>query len=461
MKRDTIHMNPGRSLAPPIEKNLQHTEKIKGLTLSLVRGFFKTAYCRGFSLVLWDGTSVPACGHVSFVIHLKTPFALRAAMMPALSLDPTDRTLNPGRAFVEGFFDVTGDIGEAFDAIMDAYFHLSKREWIRLLIGLLQLPSPPYTLAAPPRSLAGEKHSSKRDAAAVSAHYDIPAEFYKTFLDPELLYTCAYFSEGIETLEDAQLAKMDYICAKLRLKAGERFLDVGCGWGALSMRAAERFGARVHGITLSQLQYEEASRRVAERNLGDRVTIECRDYRTIPAESYDKVAAIGITEHIGRERLDEYFQVMYRALHPGGLFLNHCLTEQWAKRQGVRAGGFIGRYVFPDGELLPISMVLTAGERAGFEVRDVESLREHYLRTAAFWIANLEAAAAQAAAITNERIVRIFRLYMVGFEQHFKHGRIGLHQALLERPQPDGKTELPLTRRDLYSALSEVRTSAI
>ena len=372
---------------------------------------------------------------------------------------------NMGRAFVEGLLEITGNVEAAVDTLMHV-LHKQPRPDARTLLNVLLLPRTPLLPRSPGEMIRGRKHSQARDAAAIAAHYDQPAAFFKTFLDPELVYSCAYFDEGAQTLASAQFAKIDLVLAKLRLAPGERLLDIGCGWGALSFRAAERYGARAHALTLSRGQYEEASRRVAERKLEDRVTVELRDYRTVPAESYDKIAAIGITEHIGREQLAEYFEIMHRALRPGGLFLNHCITDQESERHGMRRNGssvhteyamrkkngFINRYIFPDAELLRISKILLTAEGAGFEVRDVENIREHYARTCREWVANLEANAEAAVAATDERIVRMWRLYMAGSAQGFASGRLGLCQALLERPRPDGKSDLPPTRRDLYTS---------
>jgi cyclopropane-fatty-acyl-phospholipid synthase len=436
------------SLSP---HSTSQNEQIKQRTLQIVQLFFKDAYCRNYSLSLWDGTLLPAREHEYFTVYLKTPFALRAAMMPTLHIDPIERSLNPGRAFIENFFDVRGDLEIAFNTITQAFNNCSKRDALKLFVSLLRLPRVSYTSQDRLRKRQGLRQShARRNIATIESHYDQPVEFFRTFLDSELVYSCAYFDEEAHTFDQAQLAKLDHVLAKLRIAPGERFLDVGCGWGGLIIRAAERYGAVAHGITLSRVQYEEVRRRIAERNLADRVTVELRDYRAIPADSYDKISSIEMLEHVGREQLAAYCSAVYRALRPGGLFLNQCITDQSPKRQGVRAGGFIGRYVFPDGDLLPISTIVAAAERAGFEVRDVESLREHYTRTCRAWVAALESGAAEAAATTSERTVRIWKLYMACSILGFADGRLGIFQALLERPRSDGKSNLPLTRRDLY-----------
>jgi cyclopropane-fatty-acyl-phospholipid synthase len=244
---------------------------------------------------------------------------------------------------------------------------------------------------------------------------------------------------------------MDYVLHKLRLRPGERLLDVGCGWGGLVLRAAQRFGATVLGITLSARQLEEARRRIEEAGVRDRARVELRDYRDLSGERFDKIVSIGMFEHVGRAKLPEYFRMIYRALRPGGLFLNTGISHQDSRTSG-KVTGFIEHFLFPDGELVPISEALSISERAGFEVRDVESLREHYMRTTRAWVANLERNRTAAVAAAGEVTYRLWRLYLAGSAQGFRTGRIGIYQALLARPHVSGPVELPATRRDLYAA---------
>jgi cyclopropane-fatty-acyl-phospholipid synthase len=295
----------------------------------------------------------------------------------------------------------------------------------------------------------------RRDREAVRHHYDVSDDFYRLFLDDALVYSCAYFPEGGETLEAAQRAKLDLVCRKLALRPGERFLDVGCGWGALVEHAAAAYGARARGITVSANQLATARGRLARAGTG--ATVEARDWRTLePGAPFDKIASVGMMEHVGRARLGAYFRSVHRLLRPGGLFLNHAIADASGGRRTLawahqRGGGFIWRYVFPDGELLPVSEVVAAAERAGFEVRDLESLREHYAETLAHWLARLEARFDEAVAIAGERRARLYRLYLAGSAVGFRLGRTSVYQLLLARRTPSGRAEaLPRCRAEWY-----------
>jgi cyclopropane-fatty-acyl-phospholipid synthase len=413
-------------------------------TLTLIRGLFGERLGRDVGVRLWDGTAlVPP--DASFTLILNTPYALRAALTP-----PLDR--NPGKAFVEGWFDIEGRLEDAVDAIERAVDTLPRLALARLAPLVVRLPSPPREEHDGGARLGGRRHSKARDAAAVGFHYDQPVEFYRTFLGDELVYSCAYWDEGVTTLDDAQRAKLDYVLDKVRLRAGQSFLDIGCGWGALVMRAAER-GANALGITLSRRQYEEAQRRIAERGLGERARVELRDYRDLGGRRFDAMASVGMVEHVGQARLVEYFACAFQALRDGGLFLNHGITKQGRDGKPWRAGAdFIGRYVFPDGELLPIDFTTRAAERAGFEVRDVENLREHYARTLRSWVANLAQHYQAAIDASDWRTERIWRIYMTGSARNFALGRMGLMQTLLAKPGRGGESDVPPTRRDLYLA---------
>ena len=238
---------------------------------------------------------------------------------------------------------------------------------------------------------------------------------------------------------------------RLQVRPGDRILDIGCGWGALVLRAAEHFGAHAVGITLSRAQYEIAQRRIAEKGMQGRASVELRDYREPWANtSFDEIVSVGMFEHVGRAKLSAYFRAAYDALRPGGLFLNHGIAEQSVGRRGGKSSGFIDRYVFPDSELVSISDGLRVAERVGFEVRDVENLREHYTRTLRHWVANLERNREKIIAATNLATYRSWRLYMAGSAQGFRSGRMGLYQSLLAKPRDDGGVELPLTRQALY-----------
>lgn len=406
----------------------------------MLRLLFGDAYARNVGIALWEGTRVDP-EDARFVLRVATPGALRVGLA-----HPID--LNAGRAFGAGLLDVEGDLEAAVDAFSRASRAMTMSSFVRVASLLRRLPSTP-----PPRlreaHLYGLLHSRARDRAAVSFHYDRSVEFYRTFLDRDLVYSCAYFDDAIDSLDAAQSAKLDYSLRKIRLAPGERLLDIGCGWGALVIRAAQRFGATALGVTLSRLQYEEAQRRIAEAGVADRARVELRDYRELRGERFDKIVSVGMFEHVGRPRFKHYFGTAYEALRPGGLFLNHAIADQSRGRSG-RAAGFMGRLFFPDGELVGAGDALRAAERAGFEVRDVENLREHYTRTLRAWRSNLERNRDAAIAASDESVYRLWRLYLAGSAQGFNVGRLGVFQALLARPYSDGRVELPPTRRDLY-----------
>ncbi|MGA8574752.1 MAG: cyclopropane-fatty-acyl-phospholipid synthase family protein [Candidatus Cybelea sp.] len=409
------------------------------LAVAALRLVFGGAYARQFGIRLWDGTRVFGSEGERFVLLVNSPGALRAAFTPPLEL-------SSGRAFGAGLLDVEGDLECAVDALLASSASLRGRDLLRLAALLRRLPKvrPPQLREA---KLRGRTHSRARDRAAIGFHYDQPIEFYRSFLDRDMVYSCAYFDDGVETLDDAQSSKLDHTLRKLRLRPGERLLDIGCGWGALVIRAAQ-LGAYALGITLSRLQYEEARRRIAAAGVSAFATVELCDYRELRGERFDKIVSVGMFEHVGRSRFAQYFAAAYEALNPGGLFLNHAIAERARKRQAIR---FVGRFIFPDGELVTLSEGLNAAERAGFEVRDVENLREHYARTLRAWVANLERNRAAAIAAAGESSYRLWRLYLAGSAQGFSIGRMGVYQSLLARPHDDGRVELPPTRRDLYA----------
>lgn len=400
---------------------------------------FGEDYGRKFGVRLWDGTRIG--NGVPFVLDVRDPGALRAALRSPVEL-------SAGRAFAAGLIDCEGDIELAIDALLRAAGSLDATRVMKIWMLTKRLPPasmPPLREAR----LRGSRHSRQRDLAAIGFHYDQPLSFYRAFLDSRLVYSCAYYDDAVESLEDAQLGKLDYTLRKLRLAPGESFLDIGCGWGALVIRAAERFGARAVGVTLSRSQYEEGNRRIREAGLEDRARIELRDYRDLSDARFDKIASIGMFEHVGRSRLAEYFDAAYCALRPGGLFLNHGIATEHEASRGTPPS-FVERFVFPDGELVRVSEALRFAQDAGFEVRDVESLREHYVRTLRAWVANLERNKDAAGAAAGAQSYRIWRLYMAGSAQGFRTQRIGIYQSLLARPRDDGSVDIPATRRDLY-----------
>lgn len=411
--------------------------------VAALRLLFGAQYARDFGIALWDGTRVSGSSGERFVLCVNEPGALRAAFAPPLDL-------SPGHAFGAGLLDVEGDLEHAAGLLIRASAGLRSFDLVRLFRLLRRLPRLPLP-ALRQAKLHGRLHSRARDRAAIGFHYNQPLEFYRSFLDAKLVYSCAYWDDEAQTLDAAQSAKLDYTLNKLRLRAGERILDIGCGWGALVVAAAQR-GARALGITLSRKQYEEARRRIVEAGLEHRASVELRDYRELRGERFDKIVSVGMFEHVGRSRFAQYFRAAFEALRSGGLFLNHAIADQ-SGEGGWKSRGFMARFVFPDGELVPLSDALGFAERAGFEVRDVESLREHYARTLRAWMANIERNRAAAVGAAGEASYRLWRLYLAGSAQGFATGRLGIFQALLAKPDDSGAVELPATRRDLYGVL--------
>ncbi|SDI24444.1 C17 cyclopropane fatty acid synthase CfaB [Pseudomonas panipatensis] len=339
-----------------------------------------------------------------------------------------------GRAYVEKRMDIEGPIGRVIamgDALSEALgADDGDSDFVR------------------------ESHDKDTDAEAIHYHYDLSNDFYRLWLDPEMVYSCAYFETGSEDLATAQLAKLRHLCRKLRLKPGERLLDVGCGWGGLARLAAREFGVEVHGITLSREQLKLGRERVKAEGLEDKVTLELLDYRDLPRDGrFDKVVSVGMFEHVGHANLGLYFQQLYDAVRPGGLVMNHGITAKHTDGRpvGRGAGDFIDRYVFPHGELPHLALATASMSEAGLEVVDVESLRLHYARTLDFWSANLEARLVEAAKLVPEQALRIWRLYLAGCAYGFKRGWVNLHQILASKPYPDGSHEVPWSRRDIYA----------
>jgi cyclopropane-fatty-acyl-phospholipid synthase len=281
-------------------------------SLSILRLLFGSSYAVQFAIELWDGTTIPAAGEERFTFVVAAPFALRAAFLPPIDL-------NPGRAYVENYIDLRGDVEAAVDTIITAISALPRPKLALLLAQLLLLPKPPPPSGHATARLRGRRHSRRRDADAISFHYDQPVDFYRSFLDDELVYSCAYFDDGVDSLTDAQLAKIDYALRKVRLQPGETLLDIGCGWGALVIRAAQAFGAHAVGITLSREQHAEGMRRIAAAGLERSASIRYCDYRDLGEQTFDKVVSLGMVEHVGRERLGAYFEAAYRSLRRGGL----------------------------------------------------------------------------------------------------------------------------------------------
>jgi cyclopropane-fatty-acyl-phospholipid synthase len=402
----------------------------------------------GLSVRFWDGTPWPDNESRAATLILNRPSALKEMLAGGSEVAMAE-------AYVRNTFDVEGDMIAAC-ALSDRLAE-HTRGWTRtfqVAAQLAQLPNlnePAFVNGFGPARLTGRQHSQERDRRAIQFHYDLSNDFYALWLDPRLVYSCAYFDTLDTSLEMAQVGKLEHICRKLDLRPGERFLDIGCGWGALLLHAAKRHGVRAEGVTLSQNQFDFVKQRAGEENLQDRVTVHLLDYRELPErEGYDKIASIGMVEHVGTSQLPHYFEKVSDLLKPGGLFLNHGigLGPQWC---GNDRRGFIKEFVFPDSDLQPIGRMLEAARTGHFEIHDVESLRHHYTKTLRHWLARLEARHDEAASYVGEEAYRVWRLYLAGSAHGFLRGYINVYQTLLAKLNGEGFAPVPLTRKAWYA----------
>ena len=381
-------------------------------------------------VALWNGASVPLSEEARVTVHLKSPQAARHFLKPSLD--------SLGEAFVEGLIDVDGPI----------------RSVVEVAEGLARESSGQEAKGLLPDWLT--RHTRKSDRKAIEYHYDVSNEFYSLWLDPRMVYSCAYFRTGDEDLASAQQQKLDHICRKLMLEPGQSLLDIGCGWGALVIHAARNYGVRATGITLSTNQFELATERVRAAGLQDRIEIRLQDYRDVPGDGiFDRISSVGMFEHVGLKNLRAYFDVVHRLLKPGGVTLNHGITSSDADSRsvGLGAGEFIDRYVFPDGELPHVSLAIRELSAAGLELTDAESLRRHYARTLWFWSDAFEAQLARLTELAGERRARIWRVYLAGCAHAFAHNWINIYQLLAVRPRQDRNgafSPLPLARDYMY-----------
>jgi cyclopropane-fatty-acyl-phospholipid synthase len=417
-------------------------------TRAVLRLLFGPAEERTFAVRLWDGTTETPRAAPEFTFELRHPGVLRQVLLP-----PSELKL--AHAFVRNDIDIQGDL-EAAVGLGDLFAQriFAGTTFLKVIPHLLMLPgATPHgrddVRTARGLTAAGRPHDEARDEAAIRFHYDIGNEFYALWLDDRMVYSCAYFPTGTESLGEAQEAKLDLVCRKLGLRPGERLLDIGAGWGALVRRAAERYGADATGITVSENQARFAQSAIAKEGLTGRARVELRDYRKLEdSQAFDRIASVGMVEHVGRARLDQYFAAVFRLLRPGGLFLNHGIVALDDARPRPLAGrimdrlwkraSFIYQSVFPDGEILQLAEMVRSAEAACFETRHVETLREHYMITLRHWRGRLESAHTEAAALVGEGTYRLWRLYLAASARGFASGRLGVVQMLLAKPLLDG-----------------------
>nr|WP_296076371.1 class I SAM-dependent methyltransferase [uncultured Actinoplanes sp.] len=421
-------------------------------TASKLRGVLETLLQTPLPVRLqaWDGSVAGPDSAPTLIIRHKR--ALRRIMW-----QPNE--LGLARAYVAGEIDVEGDLYDALNRLSALVWRapdirdMSLREvagdMLRLgIVGTNPKPPPEEMV------VSGTRHSKRRDRQAVSHHYDVGNDFYRIVLGESMVYSCAYWTsdEAGYGLADAQRDKLDLICRKLDLQPGQRLLDVGCGWGSLAIHAAREYGVHVLGITLSTEQADYARKQVAEAGLTEQVEIRIQDYRDLDDGPFDAISSVGMAEHVGTEPYLSYAKILYGQLRPGGRLLNHQIGRlHLAPKETHQPRSFIDAYVFPDGELAPVGTTVTLLEQAGFEVRDVHALREHYGRTLRAWVANLESDWTTAVRLTSPGRARVWRLYMAASALAFEQARIGVNQVLAVKDHRDGASDMPATRASFLS----------
>ena len=383
-------------------------------------------------LAFWDGERFDFSPAPAVTIAFHHPRVLRRLAVGDMS--------SLGDAYVSGDLTVDGAVRDVLHVGLKIADQVGRSRLVQRFAPLVaRIPG---------------RHSRQRDAANVAAHYDVSNDFYALWLDKEMIYSCAYFGDGTETIDAAQARKLDHICRKLRLRPGERLLDIGCGWGGLLRWAAGRHGVTGVGVTLSREQHDYARARIAAEGLADRIEVRLQDYRDIREEGgFDKVVSVGMYEHVGIGNLGTYFSGMARLLKPGGIALNHGITagDPDGRATGPAGGDFIDRYVFPGGEIPHLSRVVYEVSRAGLEVTDVEDLRPHYARTLSRWVERLEAEAEAAQALAGVQRFRIWRMYMAGMGYAFDRGWLRLAQVVAYKPVTEAlMAPRPWTRDALY-----------
>lgn len=443
---------PAQPHDPAVEKALRVVDRIFGRPDE-----------RSFDVRLWDGSVHPSTAQrrSDFSLVIAKRGGLRRMLLP-----PSE--LSIAEAYVRGDIDVEGNLESAMSLGDTVGARVqSARAFAALLPLLLALPADDARDAGELRKRKStlkllnpaRRSGSERE---IQFHYDVGNDFYSLWLDRRMVYTCAYFKNADDDLETAQLAKLEHICRKLRLAPGQRLLDIGCGWGALIIHAAKYYGVRCVGITLSEAQAQLARERIANEGLTDMCEVRLQDYRDLPStDRFDRVVSVGMMEHVAEDLHPCYFATAFNALEPGGLFLNHFIVSnmtarrnggvrEYIKRRLWRRDEFIDKYVFPDGRLVALGSPISAGEHAGFETRDVESLREHYALTLRWWLRGLERRKSDAQRLVGERTYRIWKLYMTAAANGFSTGALNVVQCLLSKTGPAGQSGVPLTREDIY-----------
>jgi cyclopropane-fatty-acyl-phospholipid synthase len=430
-----------------MSKHVDTADNSASKALAVLQSLLGDYHPRDFTIRFWDGNQWPAeTGSPRFTLILNHPHALRRMLQNSTS------DLSLCEAYIYGDLDLEGDL----EAAMPLGNRLMNRRWsastmLRVGWNLFRMSANVRSgrNGRRPANLSGALHSIERDRQAVTYHYNVSNDFYALWLDQRMVYSCAYFETVGEDLDTAQAHKLDYLCRKLRLRPGERLLDIGCGWGGLTIYACQQCGVEALGITLSQNQAKLANERIAQAGLQNRCRVEVRDYRDLNETSgFDKLVSVGMFEHVGESRLPLYFQQAWQLLRPGGVFLNHGVARRAIDPQ-PKGPNFMCRYVFPDSELVPINIALRYAEEVGFEVRDVESLREHYALTLRHWTRRLELHRDEALQVVDEPTYRVWRLFLPGSAYWFAMGALNVYQALLFKPDK-GPTDQPLTRRDWY-----------
>lgn len=435
-------------MAINLDHQLQFENRNRYTQAHQVLSYLFKDYLGSFVIQLWNDSKLFIGNDFSaFTLRIKDAGVLRDLI---LFRDP----VRLAEAYFDGSIEVDGDFNAALS--LRNYLESLKLPFITKLNLALKVLFLNNHKSALPLAFSRDGESPRQNGKeTIAFHYDISNDFYQLWLDNRMLYSCAYFENPQQSLEQAQCNKLDHICRKLRLQPGDSYLDIGCGWGALVCWAAKHYGVRAHGITLSQSQYDYACEEVKRQNLQGQVSIELCDYRDLPRSiCYDKISSIGMFEHVGLKNLPAYFSIVNHLLKPNGLFLNHGITTAESGWGGCVSSRFINRHVFPDGELETVSTIQTLMENENFEIADVEGLRPHYALTLRHWVDRLEQNHEAAANLVGERNYRIWRLYMTGCALQFEQGQTGIYQILAVHKN-NSFPPLPLTRRDLYEKHNE------